>query len=240
MTTEGASVYYTRYYPDRQLEAARFFDEQRRNSAAGYLAKILPAHAKVLDYGSGPGGKTVDLLERSIPVAAYDMNPAYLAFARGKGLLPFASGERFDCIYLSHTIEHWIDLFTDLSGLIRSSLNPGGIVVIEVPLLDRLLLGHKRDGIRAEIQFVHTWYFAVHTLDKLMRQIDCTRFDTDRVTVCAYRYSPGMQAEPVKRTPIRDGILNAAISVCSHPAAAPLSRGVNRVVRYVNVFRSNK
>ena len=88
-----------------------------------------------------------------------------------------------DLIYLSYTIEHWVELHNTLSKLFDANLSNSGRVIIEVPLIDRLILGY-RQGEFHEIIFVHNWYFSSVSLGKLGKLLGF-KCVLDRVTTMA-------------------------------------------------------
>ena len=228
-----AADYYANAYPERQLDAQSVFLDQIKMRSSAYLREWIKPNLSILDYGCGPGGKLADLARRGFRISGFDINPDYLCFAESQGIPPVQRGQRFDVIYLSHTLEHWTDPLGDLEDVINLYLRLGGTLIIEVPLIDRLLLGSRRDGIHGDIYFVHAWYFTVRSLDKLMGALGCQRIDTDRLTRCVYTYNCPRRA--VASTPAGDAVLRAMIRLCSLPVISTLAPLLNRVTGYIDV-----
>ncbi len=235
MDRTQAAHYYSTQYPERQRDPAEFFREQADQNAPQYLARFIRPDMDILDYGCGPGGKLAGLASRGFRISGFDLNPLYLEFAESRGLRRVAQGRQFDLIYLSHTLEHWTDLAEDLQNILQSFVRPGGTVAIEVPLLDRLLLGGRRDGIHGDLYFVHIWYFSVRSLDKLMNSLGCRRVHTDRLTLCVYTFEGIPEGRTVAATPLYDAGLRTLIAVCSNPIAAVGAGLINRVIRYIDL-----
>jgi SAM-dependent methyltransferase len=232
MTRTGAEQYYASLYPERQRDPARFFREQEAQGASEYLKPYLSVNMRILDYGCGPGGKLARLARDGYSVYAYDLNPAYRDYAARHGLIPFDPDMKYDAVYLSHTVEHWTDPFEDLQRLVSRHVRDGGLVLIEAPLIDRLLLGGRRQGVRGDTYFPHVWYFSVSSLDSMLHQLKCTRIFTDRLTLCVYKYSENASVRSVSAMRARGRWLVRLIAVC---AAI-----VNRFVRYVDVSQAGR
>jgi SAM-dependent methyltransferase len=240
MSREQAAQYYATQYPERQRDAEEFFSDQIRQGASEYLARFLHKDMDILDYGCGPGGKLASLVKDGYRISGCDLNPAYQSFAESRGLRRFDPALKYDLIYLSHTIEHWTDPREDLQSIITASLRDGGRIVIEVPLLDRLVLGGRRNGIQGDTYFVHIWYFSVRSLNKLLGTLSCHPVYTDRLTMCVYECMKSSDPIPVKRTELTDALLRGAIAFCSWPLAAFVAGLVNRIVKYVDVSNARR
>lgn len=234
MDREQATLYYATMYPDGQRAPEEFFKDQAGQRCSEYLQNFLRKDMRILDYGCGPGGKLTNLLARGIQVRGLDLNPKYRAFAESRGIRPPQQGEKFDAIYLSHTIEHWTDPAEDLHMILQTFAHHESLVIIEVPLIDRLLLGGRRDGIYGDVYFVHAWYFSVRSLDKMLRSLGCERVFTDRLTLCVYKLS-GSPSKSVVATPLQDAALRRMIGWCSHPVIGFGARLVNRVIGYIDL-----
>jgi len=124
---------------EEMLESAREDDERRYN----YLKdKIKGKFIFILDYGCGAGG-FMELSGAKFGVEPEDQTRNYL---KEKGYVIFKdliecekSGLKFDYITLFHTLEH-LKHPREVLKQLKSLLNPGGRIVIEVPNADDALL----------------------------------------------------------------------------------------------------
>jgi 2-polyprenyl-3-methyl-5-hydroxy-6-metoxy-1,4-benzoquinol methylase len=110
-----------------------------------YFRKILErlaldAHAKVLDYGCGPGDFLLVARSQGIAATGIDASPRSVRLAAERGLNVIcgetaellARPERYDAILVQSVLEHALDgvkLVTDL----RDLLVPGGVLVLSAP-----------------------------------------------------------------------------------------------------------
>lgn len=125
--------------------------------------------AAVVEIGCGAGWNLVPYRDRGCRVVGWDVDDAYLAVGRSRGLdlrngllsNAVESGERFDLVVLSHVLEHLLDPIADLNAL-RLLLNRNGLLSIEVPSafatarLDRYF------------QNAHIWSFVPESLCAVM------------------------------------------------------------------------
>jgi SAM-dependent methyltransferase len=233
---EGARQYYKESYSGLQYEPEKFFQSQFNQNADKLISKHIPTGASILDYGCGTGGKLARLREQGFQLYGYDINPDYYKFAIGKGLMSFDEDAKYDVLFLSHTIEHWTNVYEDIGRLIQKNLKPKGRVIIQVPLIDRLLIGARNNGLQGDVYFVHIWYFSVRSLGKLMLSLKCKRVYTDRVDLVVYEHDPNMPIKPIQRTPLIDRLLLTFITFFSTSVGRLLARVLNKIFRYINVY----
>jgi 2-polyprenyl-3-methyl-5-hydroxy-6-metoxy-1,4-benzoquinol methylase len=109
-----------------------------REVAQQYLS---PHQRRVVDVGCGPGILLVDLQRNGFNCLGIDFNPNLVRAANEQFKVPAkvgrvedlaAMGQRFDLALLSHVLEH-VDNPVALLRNIRDILDPGGIVIIELP-----------------------------------------------------------------------------------------------------------
>lgn len=117
------------------------FDRQRLAETADWLARHVPADARVLDIGCGNGGLLLALRERGFEhLAGMDPSAACIRRLEACGLDAFRGwigdtppGQRkFDLIILSHVLEHLLDPRRALSSLLPL-LAPEGRIYVETP-----------------------------------------------------------------------------------------------------------
>jgi SAM-dependent methyltransferase len=117
-------------------------DNARLRETAAAVAGMLPARdARILDFGCASGGLLRELRERGYRnLHGVDPSPACVAHVAEAGIrattgslfdIPDGLGQ-FDCILLTHVLEHVEDVRGALSNL-QSLLAPGGMLYLEVP-----------------------------------------------------------------------------------------------------------
>lgn len=232
MTGQQAEEFYRHDY-EKTHEPMEFFQRQRALHTDIYLRPFLEGVKTVLDYGCGPGGKLAPLVESGIDVHGFDLNPKYVEFSEKNGLKRWDPARQYDCIFLSHTLEHWVQPKEDLKRLLERNLKPDGLVIIEVPLVDRLVLGHRRGGFREETHLAHVWYFSTATLSALLKTMSCELQYSDKVTTCIFRHrSAGVKSS--LPSPLRERIRIAVIELCRIPFFSRVSQRLNRSLRFVD------
>lgn len=233
MTKRQAAQFYRDDY-EKTHEPSEFFQRQQLLSTHRYLRSALDGVATVLDYGCGPGGKLAALVNEGVDVYGFDLNPHFLAFAEGKGLKRWDPERQYDCLFLSHTLEHWIQPREDLSHLLTCNLKPGGLVIIEVPLVDRLVLGLRRGGFSEETHLAHVWYFSTATLSALLATMSCELQFSDKVTTCIFRHRASGTAPKSLSSPTNERIRLALIELNRNPLLARVARRLNRSLQFVD------
>ena len=126
-----------------------------------------------------------------------------MKIAIDNGYKLYDEDKKYDLIYLSYTIEHWVELHNTLSKLFDANLSNSGRVIIEVPLIDRLILGYRQGGFHEEVIFVHNWYFSSVSLGKLMKLLGFKCVFSDRVTIAVFERETQIN-QSIQRTPIYD------------------------------------
>lgn len=237
MTREQAREFYTETYEETH-EPSAFFDRQRKIQADAYLFPYLTGAKRVLDYGCGPGGKLAGLVQRGFDVFGYDINPSFLAFANTKGIRSWDPAAKYDAILLSHTVEHWIHPKADLADLFTANLRPGGVAVVEVPLVDRLILGYRRKGFCEETHLAHVWYFSTATLAALMAELSFELVFSDNVTTCIFRHVEG-RAVSAPSSAFKERMRLALIEFSRHAWVGNRMKELNQKTCFVDLgFRS--
>lgn len=118
------------------------YDAERINQTAQEIKKFLPSKsAKILDVGAANGGLLLALRTAGYNnLIGLDPSSACVKKMKSQGLKAVIGGifsevqinERFDCIILSHVLEHLYDVREAIENLLVL-LNEGGILYIEVP-----------------------------------------------------------------------------------------------------------
>ncbi len=118
------------------------YDAARLAITAADIARALPSRAAtILDAGCATGGLLTALREQGFtPIAGMDPSPRCAAACRERGFEAYVGSigsaparmPKFDCVVLSHVLEHVYDIpaFFDAA---RALLTPGGYLYIETP-----------------------------------------------------------------------------------------------------------
>lgn len=131
--------------------------------------------ARLLDFGCGAGGFLVEARAAGFEVMGLELNREMARHVREAHGIPVHDGladdarfrgERFDVILSSQVFEHLLDP-RDTLRILRDRLNPGGLLLIEVPNLrdirERLRRGSTMDD-------SHLFYFSRHSLGRLLAE----------------------------------------------------------------------
>lgn len=167
----GLSRYYARSYrADAKFAelgpTSRSIYQQRGRALADLaLAHLDRAPARVFEVGAGYGFNLAEFLSRFPGIAAVTDEVSSIASAHHAPQIArgdLADGGN-DVVILSHVLEH----FSDPVALLRraaASLNPGGVVVIEVPNdVDGIIRYNGPDE-------PHLLFFELGTLESVLRQ----------------------------------------------------------------------
>ncbi len=240
MTPEQATAFYEGHYEETH-EPEQFFERQRNLQTERYLRRYLKDVDSILDYGCGPGGKLLPLAAEGIAIYGTDLNPSFLDFAVSKGMKRWIADKQYDCIFLSHTLEHWIHPREDLRKLVETNLRPGGLVVIEVPLVDRLVLGQRPGGFREETHLAHVWYFSTATLSAMLSTLSCELEFSDHVTTCVFRHQNGGARKSVSSSHLVERVRLAIVELNRNALLARITRRLNRTLQFVDTgFRQRE
>jgi len=112
---------------------------------------FLPNHGTVLDVGASRGYFLKEAKARGWSIAGIESGYDAVLFAKERFGIDVEHGsiesidlgdKKFDCIHMSHVLEHLYDPIDSVKKLL-ASLRPGGLLIIEVPyefgdLFDRL------------------------------------------------------------------------------------------------------
>lgn len=117
------------------------YDTKRLRITASVITRILPRHSSILDAGCATGG-LLDALraEGFTSLAGLDPSPGCASACCDRGLHAYVGSlssapsgmPRFDCIVLSHVLEHVFDVPAFFEAT-RRLLNPGGHLYLETP-----------------------------------------------------------------------------------------------------------
>ncbi len=162
---------------------------------------LLPAGARVLDFGAGVGDLTTLLLERHLQVAGYDPSPAArTALARRfheqagfLGTLGPKDRQQFDVVVMAEVIEHVLDdAFDETLALVSQATAPGGLVVVTTPNNEDLDLGMCVDPLANVIfhRWQHVRSFTRESLAARMRRSGFDEVVTHQLELSEHLYVP--------------------------------------------------
>ncbi len=212
-----------------------YFNQQKSLKAHQYYELFIDKDETLLDYGCGPGGKSYGLVKKGYKVYAFDRNQYFFDYAVKKGFIKWNKRLQYDNILLSHTVEHWTEPYLDLLKILSKNLKPDGKVIIELPLIDRLILGGRPNGFHEETHLAHIWYFSTHSLDKMMFKLGFKRIFTDRVTTCVYKKFTDSYELNFNPVIIKDKILLKIIYLTKFRVVRKISNILNKIFNYINI-----
>ncbi len=148
------------------------WDRPRHAWTAANIKGYLPNEARVLDVGAGSGGLVFALRDESVRAFGMDPSPTCVEKWPFTGChvgslfnVPAEIGQ-WDCVVLSHVLEH----VRDLHGAMRAVdglLKPGGVLYAEVP--DAARYADHFDGPFQQINTEHINHFTLVSLANLLR-----------------------------------------------------------------------
>ena len=137
------------------------------------LKNYLPQKAKILDVGCGEGDHLIFLKQNGfdnlvgldpIPEYCQKLKNFYEISCYNQSLAEFADGEKkFDCVILSHVIEHFVEPNKALEA-ISNLMADGGILYLRTPDL------YKFKNPFSQFCIPHTFYFSPATLETLLKK----------------------------------------------------------------------
>lgn len=129
----------------------------------------------VLEIGCAAGGILKTFQNHGKAVLGIDLDDTYLNYGRKQGLnlitghsSILVGKKKYDLIVLSHVLEHFLDLESELK-VIADLLSPNGLLYIEVPGIRDVEWGYKYDILRM-IQNAHVRIFSLETLKNTMNK----------------------------------------------------------------------
>ncbi|MCI2200638.1 class I SAM-dependent methyltransferase, partial [Clostridium sp.] len=132
---------------------------------------------EVLEVGCGAGGILDIFKKNGCSVIGVDLDSNYINYGIDKGLELYCTHsknlidkylEKFDLIILSHVLEHFLDIDSELE-IIYKLLKPTGYLYVEVPGLKSLLIGYDKCDFLYYLQNAHTYSFDLDTLVQIMK-----------------------------------------------------------------------
>lgn len=127
----------------------------------------------VLEIGCGAGGIIYYFQKQGCDVTGIDLGSEYLNYGRDKGLnLIHGSSDKlvsenlkFDIIILSHVLEHFLDIGSELN-IIRELLKPTSLLYVELPGIGNIK--YTYGDLLGFLQNAHIRHFTLGTLSQIM------------------------------------------------------------------------
>lgn len=140
------------------------------------LAPFITKQSKILDYGSGAGGRMDALHKAGYDVSVFDADARYMEYAVSRGMKGFSKDSKYDVIVLCHVLEHINDPVSFLKYL-GGFLAQGGLIYLQVPMLEnnKTLLG--------DFQLAHKFYFTGESLRYIASMIGYKTIADHRNTI---------------------------------------------------------
>ena len=161
---------------DEDIE--QYFEQQKKRGEFIYhsVQKMWDSQFQtVLEIGCSSGGILAVFAEHGYQVMGIDLDDKFLDFGRKKGvnLLQGHSSElvsrkqKYDLIILSHVLEHFLDMESELS-VISALLNENGKLYIQVPGIKMIEHGSYGFNFQAYLQNAHVRHFCLGTLEDVL------------------------------------------------------------------------
>lgn len=166
----------------------------RARAVARRLQRHIGASDAVLDFGCGPGWILDEL--RAAEKVGVEVNPAAASVAASLGLEVHDRTEalddrRFDVVISNHALEHTLDPYRELTGLLRV-LKPGGRLLLRLPIND--WRNERRIDLDDPNHHLFTWTPLL--IGNLLSEAG---FDVDHASIINFRH-PGRFSSFLSRT----------------------------------------
>lgn len=168
MTEDSIIYYYKEVYgrvKRNNRSASDLYEMQKTDKNAKALFTKLSPYAssedKILDYGSGAGGRLDEFLQQNYKqLHLFDHDKKYVDYGLSKGYHKHDQEKKYQLIILSHVIEHInepIKLLSELAAMLATE----GHIYIEVPLYE------NTKTLLSDFHLAHKYYFSKISLTLL-------------------------------------------------------------------------
>lgn len=169
------ALIYEKYYSHYSVDSSECLSPHYRTPFEKFLEEVLPSSSKkaekLLEIGCSSGRQVQNLSKYCLEYWGVDpshrIETAIQEFPQHhfvRGYFPKDLGDsRFDVVISQFNLEHIIELKKFLSG-VRSCLNPGGQLIIQVPDIGEFI-GSKQPNFLAH---EHAHYFTKPALERLL------------------------------------------------------------------------
>lgn len=168
MSEDSVTFYYKEIYgrvKRKHISPEDLYNAQKNKKSASALfhklSKYFKPSDKILDFGSGPGGRLDEFKQQGfINLHIFDYDEKYMAYGLNQGFKSHNKEQKYNLIIISHVVEHINDPVKTLKEL-ASNLADGGHIYIEVPMYENTkhLLG--------DFHLAHKYYFTNMSLTLL-------------------------------------------------------------------------
>lgn len=181
---ENGFMYETNNLSDLDIET-RLLRFQKDDARRFDMVKNICAEKKVLDFGCGFGGFLSRISTITDACYGVDLGMEERNYINGKGIKCYKyieeSKEKFDVITLFHTFEHlsnprnWLDKFSEY-------LNVGGMLILEVPHADDILLSLYENSCFADFTYwsAHLFLYTDKSLSMIIEENGKYRIESAR------------------------------------------------------------
>jgi SAM-dependent methyltransferase len=228
--------YYRHIYGNQSPE--KLFADQYQH--AGSIHEIVTSHLgseqyRVLEVGTGAGGILKYFADRGYRVSGIDFDDEFIAYGAAKGLdlhvggvdtLP--EGEKYDCIILSHVLEHIVGPIEFLESL-AAKLTPAGCLYIEVPSLNGVRAGSYDCDLLKFYQNAHVIHFSTDSFANLCAQ---SGLDVNRIDPSIRAIVTANNGSPPRPTPVNHVALTRTLLRDVESRRTGVTHRVRRVLRH--------
>lgn len=177
LNEDSLSDFYENFYRDiyGYKKPKQLFNEQYFRGRRIFNFINPKKCLKILEVGSASGGVLKYFQENGCEVTGIDLDRRYLNYGISKNLdlrfgnlNDFDTSVKYDCIILSHVLEHLVNPRKILQEL-SNYLHYDGFVYIEVPSLDRLKKGYYNFNLSNFFHIAHVSHFSHNNLYNLIK-----------------------------------------------------------------------
>lgn len=174
---KATEAFYTNYYRniyDPESPTERFIYQKNviGENIISFI-KDFDFPKSVLEIGCGSGGILKAFQLKGAKVLGLDYDIKFINEGKNNGvdirqgsIEVLDQSEKFECIIINHVLEHIVDPKLMLESLKRH-LSENGIIYIEVPSVNSLLMGMYGSDLQQYFQNAHTIHFTNHSLNNL-------------------------------------------------------------------------
>lgn len=168
LSDKSIEQYYKEVYGPvkrKDITADGLFKRQAQSSEEllGIIEPFLTKDSKVLDYGSGAGGRMKEFKAKGYDVYIHDYDQKYMDYGLSQGFKAFSDTKSYDMMILSHVLEHInhpVGFLKDVARFISEK----GMIYVEVPLVENT---GGRKALLADFHLAHKFYFTRESLTHL-------------------------------------------------------------------------
>ncbi len=198
MTDDAASQFYREdyrglYSGSRSMEELFTSDVERGKWLVQEMPSLMAQVETIFDIGCGTGGMLLPLKKAGKTVIGCDVHDEYLNIGRTNGLelvcggpadIVAHTGKQADLVLLSHVVEHFHDIRTELEETIQV-LRPGGWLLVQLPGIRAIPVSEYAGNFLLYLQNAHNYHFTAATIDFVLKSVGLNVISAEEQIVAA-------------------------------------------------------